>query len=66
MMSGIRRYFQRNPLPGATMPQQHIVNRGDTLSTIAQRYQVSMNDLKSTNALKSNTLRIGDVLQIPN
>jgi N-acetylmuramoyl-L-alanine amidase len=66
MMSGIRRYFQRNPLPGAAMPQQHIVNRGDTLSTIAQRYQVSMNDLKSTNALKSNTLRIGDVLQIPN
>lgn len=65
MMSGIRNYFQRNPLPGTTVAQQHIVSRGDTLSTIAQRYQVSLNQLKSTNSLKSNRLNVGDVLRIP-
>ncbi|MFW5451862.1 MAG: N-acetylmuramoyl-L-alanine amidase [Methylophagaceae bacterium] len=65
MLSGIRNYFQRNPLPGTTVPQQHIVSNGDTLSTIAQRYQISLSNLKSSNDLTSNTLRIGDILRIP-
>jgi len=67
MMVGIRNYFQRNPIPGSnsTLPQQHIVSRGDTLSTIAQRYQVSMTDIKATNNLRTTTLHIGDVLRIP-
>jgi N-acetylmuramoyl-L-alanine amidase len=65
MMSGIRHYFQRNPLPDTNMPQQHIVSSGDTLSTIALRYQVTLNQLKKKNALTSTTLKIGDVLFIP-
>ena len=65
MMSGIRNYFQRNPIPGTTIPQQHIVSSGDTLSTIAQRYQVSMVQLKSNNNLSSSKLKIGDILLIP-
>ncbi|MDH5357924.1 MAG: N-acetylmuramoyl-L-alanine amidase [Gammaproteobacteria bacterium] len=65
MMSGIRNYFRRNPLPGTNMPQQHIVSNGDTLSTIAQRYQVSLNQLKSNNDLTSNYLKVGEVLMIP-
>ena len=65
MMVGIRHYFQRNPLPGTGAPQQHIVSRGDTLSMIAQRYQVSMADIKHINNLSGSTLRIGEVLQIP-
>jgi N-acetylmuramoyl-L-alanine amidase len=65
MMSGIRHYFQRNPLPGTNMPQQHVVSSGDTLSTIALRYQVTLNQLKKKNALSSTTLKIGDVLLIP-
>lgn len=65
MMTGIRHYFQRNPLPGSPLPQQHIVSRGDTLSTIAQRYQVSMGEIQSANNLNSSMLRVGDVLQIP-
>lgn len=66
MMSGIRHYFQRNPLPGSTMTQQHTVSRGDTLSLIAQRYQVSMTQLKHSNNLTNSKLRIGDILVIPN
>ncbi|MDT8371508.1 MAG: N-acetylmuramoyl-L-alanine amidase [Gammaproteobacteria bacterium] len=65
MLSGIRHYFQRNPLPGTKVPQQHIVNSGDTLSTIAVRYQVSLNELKTSNSLKTSHLKVGDVLMIP-
>jgi N-acetylmuramoyl-L-alanine amidase len=65
MMVGIRNYFQRNPLPGTSLPQQHIVSAGDTLSMIAQRYQVSMADIRSVNDMSSTTIQIGDVLKIP-
>ncbi|RKZ92164.1 MAG: N-acetylmuramoyl-L-alanine amidase [Gammaproteobacteria bacterium] len=66
MLSGIRNYFQRNPPLGTSQgPQQHIVNRGDTLSTIAQRYQVSLNQLKSRNDLSTTKLKVGEVLMIP-
>jgi len=65
MMVGIRNYFQRNPLPGTAAPQQHIVSRGDTLSMIAQRYQVSMADIKNMNNMSTTTLHVGDVLRIP-
>jgi len=67
VMSGIRNYFERNP-PLDTQqqsPQQHIVSSGDTLSTIAQRYQISLASLKSNNGLASNRLHVGDVLLIP-
>ena len=65
MMSGIRNYFLRNPPMGTQTPQQHIVSRGDTLSTIAQRYQVSLNRLRSNNGLTDSRLNIGDILIIP-
>jgi N-acetylmuramoyl-L-alanine amidase len=65
MLNGIRNYFQRNPLPGSNMPQQHIVSSGDTLSTIANRYQVSMAQLKTNNKLSTSNLKVGDVLKIP-
>ncbi|MDB2705496.1 N-acetylmuramoyl-L-alanine amidase [Pseudomonadota bacterium] len=65
MMSGIQSYFQRNPLPNSALPQQHIVSQGDTLSTIAQRYRVSIALLKSNNKLPSTKLRVGQILLIP-
>lgn len=65
MLTGIRSYFQRNPITQQVKPQQHIVSRGDTLSTIAQRYRVNMTELKSTNNLQTSTLHVGDVLKIP-
>jgi N-acetylmuramoyl-L-alanine amidase len=65
MLSGIRNYFQRNPPLGTHTTQRHIVSRGDTLSTIAQRYQVKLAQLKSNNGLTHSHLKIGDVLFIP-
>lgn len=66
MMSGVRNYFKRNPpLDIQQDEQQHIVSRGDTLSTIAQRYHVTLAQLKTNNDLTSNRLHVGDVLLIP-
>jgi len=42
----------------------HQVRSGETLSTIAQRYRVKVNDLKYWNGLTSNTIRVGQKLAI--
>ena len=41
------------------------VKRGDTLSTIGQRYDVSVATLKSVNLLYSDLIRVNQKLQIP-
>ena len=43
----------------------YVVKKGDSLSAIAQRYQVSTQGLKSANKLKSNDLKPGQKLRIP-
>ena len=66
MMSGIRSYFIANPPPGTRIAaREHVIKRGETLSEIASRYHVSLNQLRSANRLRSDSLRIGQVLQIP-
>ena len=65
MMSGISNYFQHNPISGTVSRQQHTVSRGDTISSIALRYQIKMSTLKSANNLNSSVLKIGDILLIP-
>ena len=44
---------------------RHKVVRGDTLSGISKRYQVSMSAIKRANKMKNNTLYLGKVLSIP-
>ncbi|MCK4841195.1 MAG: N-acetylmuramoyl-L-alanine amidase, partial [Methylococcales bacterium] len=44
---------------------RHVISSGETLSGIAQQYGISMKSIKSANALASNQLKIGQVLQIP-
>lgn len=43
----------------------HTVSSGETLSSIANRYGVTVTRLKRSNRLTSNTLHIGDKLEIP-
>ncbi|MCD8482659.1 MAG: LysM peptidoglycan-binding domain-containing protein [Verrucomicrobia bacterium] len=43
----------------------HVVQRGDTLSGLAQRYNVSVADLRVVNNLQSDVIRVGQRLSIP-
>jgi N-acetylmuramoyl-L-alanine amidase len=77
LRQGIVDYFVANPpegssfsggaAPRAPTPStvRHVIVRGDTLSGIAQRYRVSSASIRSSNGLRSDTLRIGQVLTIP-
>ncbi len=69
LLSGLKGYF-RDYAPEGTLlasaaTRKHIIARGDTLSGIAQRYRVSMNTLRDSNRLKSDRIRVGQVLNIP-
>jgi N-acetylmuramoyl-L-alanine amidase len=69
LLSGLKGYF-RDYAPEGTLlasaaTRKHIIARGDTLSGIAQRYRVSTNTLRDSNRLKSDRIRVGQVLNIP-
>lgn len=44
---------------------EHTIMRGETLSGIAQRYQVSLSRLRAANRLRNDTIHVGQVLIIP-
>jgi len=67
---GIYKHFNGKPPQGSLFAQKkraikHTVRSGESLSVLARRYSVTSNELKSFNHLKSNLLRIGQVLSIP-
>ena len=63
---GIKGYF-RDFAPEGTLIslRKHIIERGETLSTIAQQYRVSPNMLRKYNSLKGDFLRAGQTIIIP-
>ena len=75
LLKGIQQYRrdlpQYNTLADAATPisvaepVKHTVRRGETLSGLAQRYNVSLLTLRRSNPGSSRLLRIGDVLIIP-
>lgn len=66
IMKGVRNYFRNNRPEGAQMAlHKHVINKGDTLSEIAESYQVSIQHLREYNNLKNDVVRIGQVLDIP-
>ncbi len=71
---GIVVWFKSHPPAGTLLAwqraqqggaQQYVIARGDTLSEIAERYRVSVKSLKETNGISGSTIRIGQVLTIP-
>lgn len=69
VMDGARTYFRQNPPPGTLLAmqreQRHVISRGETLSSIARQYQVGLEQLRASNSLTGDELRVGDVLSIP-
>ncbi|MEM1174285.1 MAG: N-acetylmuramoyl-L-alanine amidase [Pseudomonadota bacterium] len=75
ILSGVRNYFYRNPPPDTQIAMQqrrqpqrllsHRIARGDTLSEIAERYNVSPATIRSTNKLSGDRILVGQTLKIP-
>ena len=73
ILKGLRRYTKDHAPPNAILANvqnsssqaTYTIKRGDTLSGIAIRYQVSLVDLRKVNGLRSDMLRVGQVLTIP-
>ena len=63
---GIKGYF-RDFAPEGTLIslRKHIIEKGETLSTIAQQYRVSPNMLRKYNSLKGDFVRAGQTIIIP-
>ncbi len=75
ILAGIRGYFYTNPPPDTriamdlrrepTRQVRHVVARGDTVSEIAERYNVRASDIRRANKLSSDRIRVGQTLSIP-
>lgn len=58
---------QRLSLPGAepVRVSEHRIQRGETLSEIAELYRVSLTSLRQANNLRGDRIMVGQVLKIP-
>jgi len=75
ILSGIRSYFYTNPPPDTQIAMdvrrtpdrqvRYVIARGDTLSEIAQRYNVSAAAIRAANSLNGDRIRVGQTLSIP-
>ncbi len=64
---GIRDYVQREPRFRSVVATSgvYVVQKGDSLSAIAQRYRVSVVELKRLNNLSDDVIQVGQKLRIP-
>lgn len=68
VLRGIRSYFSDHAPPGtllATANVKHVIKPGETLLSIAQRYQVSIPALRHLNEINGEVLEVGKVLRVP-
>ncbi|SEA22922.1 N-acetylmuramoyl-L-alanine amidase [Microbulbifer marinus] len=72
LSDGIVAHFTTRPPAGSWLAanrsrveRRHTIARGDTLSGIAARYNVSLNELKRMNGIDTSVIRVGQTLTIP-
>lgn len=74
VFDGIKDFFDESPPPGTWVYAQrnsgdryasYTVRSGDTLSGIASRYGISINRLREINDMNSDTLYVGQQIQVP-
>jgi N-acetylmuramoyl-L-alanine amidase len=70
--AGIREWFLAHPPSGTLVAwqkqqvgQQYVIARGDTLSGIAERFNVPLADLKIRNGIAGEKIMVGQKLLIP-
>ena len=75
--SGIRQFFQQNPPPGSYVAwlrdsgklaigsREHVVRSGESVSLLSQRYKITPAQLRSANKLKTDALKVGQILKVP-
>ncbi len=69
IFKGVKSYFLDYPPRGTYYAsigyKKHKVASGESLSMLAQRYNVSVKKIKALNKLSSNVVRVGQTLKIP-
>ncbi len=74
MAQGVMNYFYDAPPEGSlvawqkangVVPGSYTVRSGDSLSVVAERFGIALDDLKSANNLRSDIIHIGQELTIP-
>ncbi|WP_428819831.1 N-acetylmuramoyl-L-alanine amidase [Microbulbifer sp. MCCC 1A16149] len=72
LSEGIVAHFTSRPPAGSWLAangnridRKHTISRGDTLSGIAARYDISVADLKKANGMQTSMIRVGQTLTIP-
>nr|WP_024592470.1 N-acetylmuramoyl-L-alanine amidase [Pseudoalteromonas sp. TB13] len=72
IFTSIKNYYLKNPPDDSLFaklksqyPTKHKVRPGESLSMLASRYGITVTELKQVNKLSSNTLFIGQELDIP-
>ncbi len=69
ILTGLRAYFSTHAPPGTLIAEgrrdRHIIRPGETLSVIADRYRMSVAELRAVNDLPNDRIFAGQVLQIP-
>jgi N-acetylmuramoyl-L-alanine amidase len=75
--SGVKQFFQENPPAGTYVawmrdsgkivsgPREHVVRPGESLAMLAERYQVSLPQLRKANSLRGDVIKVGQTLNIP-
>ncbi len=75
VLAGVRAYFYTNPPPDTQIAMElrgeperqvrHKIRRGDTISEIAARYNVSAASIRRANKLSNDRIQVGQTLNIP-
>ena len=79
ILDGVNGYFRASPPPGslfaannaqpsrhqASLTSRYVVNRGDTIRSIAEHRGLSIAQLREANGLDEDRVRPGEILQIP-
>jgi N-acetylmuramoyl-L-alanine amidase len=66
VLGGVRAFFAESAPPGALLAaRRHVIARGESVASVAARYQVSPQTLRAVNGLAGDALPVGKVLTIP-